>query len=312
MTKLPFEMGVAHYDAPLPDVLDDLEALRRSDSFRFANELRGWVEVDGGRIVGYGQSGQGHIGSTTVRLGKRAMVFQAVPFPDLRPEPEVSATSVRFLQTTGGRAGVPAPRRVKRKPFLQMAAPVAWSTLALTIHADGSSKFEVLGASAFPRHWIYDVEGKLAAKTGTIDFATWYRKAFGTHTPWGDEDSPAFVTVAETAIERELSRTIMSRGHKPRVRRIGTGDTLVRQDQEGTELFVLLDGVLAVEVDGEPIAEVGPGAILGERAVLEGGRRTSTLRAVTPCKVAVAGAGEIDRAALAEVADSHRREEARP
>ena len=311
MTKLPFEMGVAHYDAPLPDVLEDLEVLRRSDAFRFANELRGWVEVDGGRIVGYGQSGQGHIGSTTVRLGKRAMVFQAVPFPDLRPEPEVSATSVRFLQTTGGRAGVPAPRRVKRKPFLQMAAPVAWSTLALTIHADGSSEFEVLGASAFPRHWIYDAEGKLAAKTGTIDFATWYRKAFGTHTPWGDEDSPAFVTVAETAIERELSRTIMS-GHKPRVRKIGTGDTLVRQDQEGTELFVLLDGVLAVEVDGEPVAEVGPGAILGERAVLEGGRRTSTLRAVTPCKVAVAGADEIDRAALAEVAYGHRREEARP
>ena len=309
MTKLPFEMGVAHYDEPLPDVVEDLDALRRADAFRFANELRAWVEVDDGAIVRYGQAGQGHIGSTTVRVGRRAMVFPAVPFPDIRPDPEVSPDAVRFVQTAGGRAGVPAPRRVQRKPFVQMAAPVAWSTLALTIRSDGSSTFDVIGASPFPRHWVYDADGKLAAKTGMIDFGTWYRTAFGTHTPWGNEDSPAFVTVAETAVERELSRTIMSGGRAPRIRRLATGDTLVRQDEEGTELFVLLDGVLAVEVDGEPLAEVGPGAILGERALLEGGRRTSTLTAVTPCKVAVAGADDIDRAALAEVAGGHRRED---
>ena len=311
MTKLPFELGMAHYDQPPPDVVDDLDSLRRSDGFRFANELRAWVEVEDGAIVRWGSSGQGHIGSTTVRLGPRAMVFAAVPFPDLRPEPEVSPTAVRFFQTAGGRTGVPAPRRVRRKPFVQVSAPVAWSTLALTIAADGTSDFEVLGASPFPRHWVYDGDGRLAAKTGMIDFDTWYRTAFGSHTPWGDEDSPPFVTVAETAIERELSRTIMSAGRKPRIRAIRADETLVRQGEEGAELFVLLDGVLAVEVDGEPIAEVGPGAILGERAILEGGRRTSTLRAVTPCKVAVAGGDEVDRAALAEVAGGHRREEER-
>lgn len=40
-----------------------------------------------------------------------------------------------------------------------------------------------------------------------------------------------------------------------------------------------------------------------------GGRRTSTLRAATPCKVAVAGADDLDRDALAEVAGGHRRED---
>jgi CRP-like cAMP-binding protein len=54
---------------------------------------------------------------------------------------------------------------------------------------------------------------------------------------------------------------------------------------------------------------VGPGAVLGERALLEGGTRTATLRAVTPAKVAVAPAGDIDMAALAEVSKGHRREE---
>src|SRR3712207_7684612 len=40
---------------------------------------------------------------------------------------------------------------------------------------------------------------------------------------------------------------------------------LTQQGEEGSELFLLLDGVLTVEVDGESLAEVGPGAILGER-----------------------------------------------
>ena len=68
--------------------------------------------------------------------------------------------------------------------------------------------------------------------------------------------------------------------------------------------------MLAVEVDGEPLAELGPGAILGERAVLEGGTRTSTLRAVTKCRVAVARGDQLDRAALEKVSEGHRREDA--
>ncbi len=74
-------------------------------------------------------------------------------------------------------------------------------------------------------------------------------------------------------------------------------------------LFLLLDGVLVVEADGEKIAEVGPGAVLGERALLEGGTCTATLRAVTPCKVAAAPADGIDRSKLHELADGHRREQ---
>jgi hypothetical protein len=309
MTKLPFEMGVSHYDAPPPDVVDDLGALQAADAFRFANELRAWIEVDEGRIVGWGHAGGGHIGSTTLQVGPKAVVFPAVAFPDLQPEPEVSESAVRFVQTAGGRTGVPAPRRVRRPPFVQVVAPLAWSTLALTIRADGSSDWEVVGASPFPRHWIYDQSGALAAKTGMIDFKEWYRTAFGRHSPWGEEDSPALVTVAETALERQLSSQIMQAGAKPKVKKLGASKALVEQGDPGDALFLLLDGVLAVEVDGEKLAEVGPGAILGERAVLEGGTRTATLRAVTPVKVAVAPADQVDAEALAEVSRGHRREE---
>ena len=57
-----------------------------------------------------------------------------------------------------------------------------------------------------------------------------------------------------------------------------------------------------MEVDGKPVTEVGPGAILGELALLQEGRRTATLRAVTPCRVAVVPKNQIDRQALEEVA----------
>jgi hypothetical protein len=311
MTRVPFDLGVTHYDVPPPDVIGDLEELARADRYRFANELRAYVEVIDGRIVDYGYAGGGHIGSTTVRLGPKAVVFPAVLFPEIKAKPEVGAPSVKFVQTAGGRAGIPGPRRVRRKPFLQVAAPTVWSTLALTIHADGTSEHEMIGASSFPRHWFYDHGGKLIAKSGMTDFKEWYRRAFGKHTPWGDEESPALVTVAETALERQLSASIMQGGAKPKIRKIAKGKTLVEQGAPGNELYLLLDGVLAVFVDGEKLAELGPGAILGERAILEGGQRTGTLRAVTPVRVAVAAADQIDMTALAEVAGGHRREKHR-
>jgi hypothetical protein len=68
MVKLPFELGVAHYDLPPPDRLDDLEGLLESSAIRFANELRAWVEVDdNGRVTGYGHLGRGHMGHTRMR-----------------------------------------------------------------------------------------------------------------------------------------------------------------------------------------------------------------------------------------------------
>jgi CRP-like cAMP-binding protein len=81
------------------------------------------------------------------------------------------------------------------------------------------------------------------------------------------------------------------------------------EGKPGDELFLLLDRVLAVEVGDERLAEIGPGAILGERALLEGATRTATLRAVTKCKVAVTTAEQVDRSALEEISADHRREE---
>ena len=48
MPKMPFEMGIAHYDEPPPDRIADLEAMHENDMFREANELKAWIEVEDG------------------------------------------------------------------------------------------------------------------------------------------------------------------------------------------------------------------------------------------------------------------------
>lgn len=311
LPKLPFELGIGHYDQAPPDRLEpgDLERLRDDDRFREANNLVAWIEVEDGRITGHGHEGGGLVGSTTFRAGPKSIRVAGVAFEMLRPPPEVGADSVRFVQTVGGRAGFPAPRMVRGAPFVRIASATAWTTLALTIHADGSSQHELVGASSFPRHWVYDETGALALKAGTIDFKKWYREAHGEHTPWGDEESEAFVVAAETALERELSRDMISRGVELGRRVVEPGATLVEQGEQGDDLFLLLDGVLSVEVDGEQVAEIGPGAILGEGAVLSGGTRQATLRARTRCRVGVIAAEAIDRAAMEELAAGRRGEQ---
>jgi hypothetical protein len=289
MPKLPFELGIGHYDEPPPDRLDegDLERLRDDDRFREANVLRGWVEVEDGKIVDAGYSGDAYVGSTTFRFGPKAVVVPGVAFETLRSEPERTDGSVRFVQTVGGRAGFPAPRRVSGRPLFRIRSATAWTTLALTIDADGSSEHELVGASPFPRHWVYDDSGQLVQKSGTVDFKSWYRESHGGNTPWGEEDSPALVAAAESELERALSRQLMTSGAKLDRRRLKEGEQLVEQGEETTDVFLVLDGVLAVEIDGEPVAEMGPGTIVGERAALEGGKRTATLRASSPTHVAV-------------------------
>jgi hypothetical protein len=312
LNKAIFGTGFTHYDDPPPDVIDDLDALREADRFRFANHLAAWIDVEDDRIVGAGYDGGCVMGATTLAVGPRQATFAAVAFDDIQALPEITATSARFVQTVGGHTAVPAPRRVNKPPFVKFEAPTVWTTMALTIHVDGTSEFELVGASTFPRHWVYDEQGRLAAKAGLADFRDWWRHSFGKHTPWGDQDSPTLVTAVETALERDLATRIMRGGEKPTIRKLRAGDLLTEQGEQSQEIYLLLNGVVSVDVDGETLIELGPGAILGERSALEGGVRTSTVRALTKVAVAVARAEQIDREELHRLSLGHRNEEALP
>ena len=310
MPKLPFELGITHYDPPPPDRIGegDLEALHNADRFREANQLRGWIEVDDGTIVDRGYSGGALVGTTRVKIGPKMLAFPGVEYPLIQHEPEQGPDWVKFVQTAGGRMGLPAPRRVHGKPFFQIASASAWTTLQLIIYADGTAKHKLIGASPFPRHWLYDNDGTLIEKSGEIDFERWWRESFGPNMPWGGEDSPAVTSAAESELERELSRIVMVGAPSLDRRGLQEGETLVEQDDPGRELFLLLDGMLDVEVNGDVVAQVGPGAILGVRAPIEGGLRTATLRAATRCRVVVIPPDVLDQAEIVTLATGQRRE----
>jgi hypothetical protein len=306
-----FRLGTTRADpTPPADLGPDIDATLDAlvDRYRFANHLWGFAEFDDdGEARRYGEQGNGRLGHRTVREGVELAVG-TIPMPARRGEPVVGPGWVRFHQTWGGRTASNLAKATRRPPFVRFNAPVAWTTLELTLHADGHVDGRLAGASSFPRHWVYDADGRLDATSATTDWKGWAGSAIGIHTPWGDEDSPAFVTAVESALERELAEMLLRDTPRPAVRRLQAGEVLTRQGDPGDELYIIVDGVLVVSVDGVEVVELGPGTVLGERAVLQGGRRTGTLTARTRAKVTVVPAERVDRDRLAGLAVSHRRE----
>jgi hypothetical protein len=131
--SLPFDLGVAHYDEPPPDELPHLDALLAADAIRFANQLHAWIEVQDEKITGHGMSGGGRLASTTVRLRSHRLTFTGVALPDLAPPPQVQPRQVTFTCTAGGHTGAPVLRAITHPPFWRLTAPIAWSTITLTL-----------------------------------------------------------------------------------------------------------------------------------------------------------------------------------
>jgi hypothetical protein len=309
--RTAFDHGVSRYDPPPPETLASLEDLRIHDAFRFANVHDAWAEFDdSGSLVDSGFDGELIMGSSTVRFGNYSFTAAGVSMPTLRSESERGSGTVTLRQTAGGRTGMPLPRAVRRPPFIQLTPPLVWTTLSITLRADGTSSFALTGASDFPRHWVYGPDDHLALKAGVATWSRWLGQGSWRKTPWGDADSAPVVAAAETDLERRLSALIMHGGSPPRIRSCTAGEVVMAQGSVGDTLFLVLDGVVRVDVDGTAVAELGPGTVLGERAILAGGVRTATATAVTEVRLAEVPATSIDRAALERLTEIHRREEA--
>ena len=66
-------------------------------------------------------------------------------------------------------------------------------------------------------------------------------------------------------------------------REFAEGDAMMSQGDFGYSLFLVESGSADVVAQGEKVAEVGPGDIVGETAVLEG-RRTASVVATSPVR----------------------------
>ncbi len=75
----------------------------------------------------------------------------------------------------------------------------------------------------------------------------------------------------------------------------GAGQMLIESGKPGTGLYVVLEGKIVVEAP-EGTRELGPGAVVGERALLsEDGTRSARVRALTFGKVVAVDRAEVDR-----------------
>lgn len=304
LMRVPMDIGIGHYDDPPPQHMDDIEAFVAGGGCRFANRLEAWVEIDDGKIVTGGCSGGGLVAGTQMGIGKAHLTVAAIGFPELRSSELDDDQSTTFVQTAGGRTGAPYPRRVEGARVMKLTAPTAWSTLALTINADGTSSFAPRGASQFPRHWFYDHNGDLVSKSGTIDYDAWVSADHNHDTPWGNTEHEVHLAACASALELELSRFVMDDA-SPDIRTIPEGEVLMAQGEQATRMVLILDGFVDIDIDGEVVAESGPGTVIGERSVLQGGRRTATVTATTPVKVAEIDCTEIDLRAREQLQQQH-------
>jgi CRP-like cAMP-binding protein len=73
------------------------------------------------------------------------------------------------------------------------------------------------------------------------------------------------------------------------------GQVLIESGQQGTGLYVILDGTVLVEAP-EGARELGPGAVVGERALLSAeGTRTARVRATSTVRVLAIDRIEFER-----------------
>ena len=298
--SLPFGLGIAHYDQPPPDDLPDVETLLAADAIRFANQLQGWIEVEDGRITSHGMSGGGRLGSTTVRLRSHGLTFAGIALPDLVPPPRVRRDRVVFSQTAGGHTGAPVPRAVARPPFWRLAAPVAWSTITLTLCADGTSAARLAAASPFPRHYLYDSAGQLTRKSALIRYRDWIRRA-GDDTPWAGGGAPVPVTAVRGPAERSLANAMLVSGGY-RQHTLPQDALLSERPIAESEIHLLLDGLLVIEIDRQAAVEVGPGAIFDPSKRTPYSKEHARVRARTPSRLAVLPRTRLDDQALLGVA----------
>src|SRR5438270_11290992 len=63
--------------------------------------------------------------------------------------------------------------------------------------------------------------------------------------------------------------------------KVGAGHILTRQGAYESQAYIVVAGKATVEIDGIEVNQVGPGEIIGELALIDGGPRTATVRATT-------------------------------
>jgi len=72
------------------------------------------------------------------------------------------------------------------------------------------------------------------------------------------------------------------------------GRVVARQGGHAEEFFVIVDGTVRIDRDGQHLRDLGAGDFFGELALLAKIPRTATATCITPCRLLVLGHGEFN------------------
>jgi CRP-like cAMP-binding protein len=87
------------------------------------------------------------------------------------------------------------------------------------------------------------------------------------------------------------------------------GKVIIREGGAANAFYAIEDGNVKVERDGEHLADLGPGDVFGEQALLEKSERGATVTATSPVRMIRIEHWELSRmkAAMPEVVEELRR-----
>jgi CRP/FNR family cyclic AMP-dependent transcriptional regulator len=96
-------------------------------------------------------------------------------------------------------------------------------------------------------------------------------------------DELAQVPLFSTCTKRELQKIAKASDEL----KLNAGEVLAEQGSSGREAFVIVEGEAEVSRNGQLVSELGPGAVVGELALLDHGPRTATVTAKSGITVLV-------------------------
>lgn len=178
-------------------------------------------------------------------------------------------------------------------------------------------EFDPDGASYRLRYFC-DVDEHIHSTDSVVRERIWYafRRA-GIDIPYAQRDIHVYQrqvddkeTVRATHVamrQRELRRVdifdvlgeelLAQLAEKVSTRRYATGERILRQGDEGDQLFIIEHGEVAVLVESDgaqpvELARLGKGKFFGEMSLMTGAKRAASVRAVRECAVLVVGKAE--------------------
>lgn len=91
------------------------------------------------------------------------------------------------------------------------------------------------------------------------------------------KNAPLFADVADDALSKVATFATLES--------VAEGKTIIREGGYSNDFYVIDDGTVRVEREGEQVAELGPGDVFGEQGLLEKQARSATVVATSPVRL---------------------------